>query len=452
MSKLERISVPKEKKFDLQELFFSITQDDSSIVSGNDTFIRISGYTRDEIIGQYHNVVRHPDMPRVIFKTLWDYIQADKPLAAYVKNMSKEGAYYWVLAMVFPLNNRYVSIRIKPNTQFFTVIQELYSKLLETERIHGIQESENLLLESLNKLGYCDYDHFMNEVLLAELLERKKLLLQDKSSEESHTELEHIAQSSINSLYGVSKNLLGKYEKWFEKIDSFMKIRSAFKEKSLILNALARDIVFLSLNASIASYKLETNGETFGVLASDVRANAKENDILIRNIDLISQQQSEILTEIIGFISYISLQIEMVTYFLKELIQEDSGELTESIEALYELVVIYNTKLAALPHLLEETLKKSISYLDTLEQQVMYLGYIQIYGIIESSRNNNEKLDFTEIFTQLKTLTLKISDEVVSMNTMAEGFYADNNLLIRDSKEIETILDRFKSEISSLKK
>ena len=91
MQEKEYSIVPKEANFDLQELFFSITKKDSSIVAGNETFTRISGYSRDEIIGQIHNIVRHPDMPRVIFKLFWDYLQANKPVVAYVKNRTKTG-------------------------------------------------------------------------------------------------------------------------------------------------------------------------------------------------------------------------------------------------------------------------------------------------------------------------------------------------------------------------
>ncbi|MDD2358687.1 MAG: PAS domain-containing protein, partial [Thiovulaceae bacterium] len=74
----------KEAKFDLDELFFSITKHDSTILSGNETFVRISGYEKDEIMGQFHNIIRHQDMPRVVFKIFWDYLKAGKPVVAYV--------------------------------------------------------------------------------------------------------------------------------------------------------------------------------------------------------------------------------------------------------------------------------------------------------------------------------------------------------------------------------
>ena len=177
MKNLELHVSSQEAKFDLSELFFSITKTDSTILSGNETFVRISGYERDEIIGQFHNIIRHPDMPHVVFKTFWDFLNAGKSVAAYVKNRTKEGGYYWVFAVVFPLRERYVSIRIKPNAQLFDSVKELYAQLLKSQESLDMQESEQLLLEALKSLGYRDYEHFMNEALVEELLIRKKLFL-----------------------------------------------------------------------------------------------------------------------------------------------------------------------------------------------------------------------------------------------------------------------------------
>ena len=177
MEKINTAILMKEAKFDLDELFFSITKHDSTSLSGNETFVRISGYSNDEIMGQFHNIIRHQDMPRVVFKIFWDYLKVNKPVVAYVKNKTKEGAYYWVFAVVFPLGDEYISIRIKPNTPIFTVVKELYFKLRSAEAELTMAQSEELLLKLLNEHGFSSYDHFMNEVLLAELLERKKLLL-----------------------------------------------------------------------------------------------------------------------------------------------------------------------------------------------------------------------------------------------------------------------------------
>src|SRR4051812_39423368 len=89
-----------EQPFEVDELFFSATDRKGIITSGNSVFVRVSGYGRDELVGRAHNLVRHPDMPRAVFQVLWDYLEAGRPIAAYVKNLAKNGNPYWVVATV----------------------------------------------------------------------------------------------------------------------------------------------------------------------------------------------------------------------------------------------------------------------------------------------------------------------------------------------------------------
>ena len=111
-----------------QELFM---RDDDFIISKTDLkgrisycnriFIEFSGYTEQELLGAQHNIIRHPDMPRGVFKFLWDTLGAGNECFAYVKNMSKDGGFYWVLANVTSnLDEKgqpegYFSVRRKPS-------------------------------------------------------------------------------------------------------------------------------------------------------------------------------------------------------------------------------------------------------------------------------------------------------------------------------------------------
>ena len=80
------------RDFKVSEAFFSTTDTRGVIQAGNRVFSRISGYTEAELIGKPHNIIRHPDVPRAVFKLLWDTLEAGQPICAYVKNMAKDGS------------------------------------------------------------------------------------------------------------------------------------------------------------------------------------------------------------------------------------------------------------------------------------------------------------------------------------------------------------------------
>lgn len=453
MQEIQHNLVAQEAKFDLDELFFSITDLESRILSGNDTFVRISGYSRQELIGAYHNIVRHFDMPRAVFKLFWNYIQNGKPVVAYVKNKTKTGDYYWVMAAVFPMGEMYVSIRIKPQSKIFDAVRELYARLIMAEAKFSTEECDAHFNELLRNSGFESYDHFMHEALVTELIERKKGL-QNKKYEPSLDADDSCFAKIIGAIYKTTDALLDHYNKRFETVEVFHGIKTMFEEKSLSLSALARDIVLLSLNASVASYKLEENGETFAVLASDIRTNAKENDTLIASIDADAQNLAVQLNSIIFFVSSISLQIEMVNYFIKELIINKTSvcdkELQLNLDTLFALVNGYNEKLEKIPLEVEKLLHKTVLLLDALEQQIMYLGYVQIYGIIESSRNAEDVLGFTNIFSQLKELIRKTESEITMMRKVTEEFSKDNAKMARESQNVKAELKYLSDKIHEL--
>lgn len=110
------------------------------ITYANFDFIAFSGYDEEELIGHNHNLIRHPLMPRIIFKVLWDTIRSGKEINAFVVNRNKEGLSYWVYANVTPSFNArgeiigYYSVRRKPNPQAIPFIRNLYTNLTTIEK------------------------------------------------------------------------------------------------------------------------------------------------------------------------------------------------------------------------------------------------------------------------------------------------------------------------------
>jgi PAS domain S-box-containing protein len=145
----DRGIVPSQNEKVMREDDFLVSRTDlkGKLTYGNQIFIEYSGYSEAELLGQQHNIVRHPDMPRGVFKLLWDTLQDKKEIFAYVKNMSKDGSFYWVFANVTPSLDAqgqvegYFSVRRKPKAPAIAVVTDLYRKMLEEERRAGPRDA-----------------------------------------------------------------------------------------------------------------------------------------------------------------------------------------------------------------------------------------------------------------------------------------------------------------------
>jgi PAS domain S-box-containing protein len=145
-----------------------VMRDDDFIVSkadlkgritySNKVFAEYSGFTEAEFMGKQHNIVRHPDMPRCVFKLLWQHIESGQEIFAYVKNLCKDGSYYWVLANVTPSRDEqgrivgYYSVRRKPNAKALQVVAPLYKQLLQIEQNAGSRDAIPASLTHLQNL------------------------------------------------------------------------------------------------------------------------------------------------------------------------------------------------------------------------------------------------------------------------------------------------------------
>ncbi|MGE5477300.1 MAG: PAS domain-containing protein [Bacteroidales bacterium] len=143
MSALDRPLTGVERRFPDDEIIVSKTDTKGRLTYVNDIFLTVSGYSEAEVIGQPHSLIRHPEMPRAIFKLLWDTISAGREIFAYVNNRAKNGDYYWVLAHVTPnfsANGDIIgfhSNRRSPRDEALAKIKPLYQSLLDTERRAG---------------------------------------------------------------------------------------------------------------------------------------------------------------------------------------------------------------------------------------------------------------------------------------------------------------------------
>jgi len=152
--------------FNDNEFIVSKTDLSGRITYGNNLFISMSGYSEKELLGSAHNILRHEDMPKIIFKLLWERVQAGKEIFAFVKNRTKQDDYYWVFAHVTPSIDGlgkvvgYHSVRRKPTDESLAVIKPLYTAMLDAERVSGVNASKTLLDNTLLATGN-NYDQFV---------------------------------------------------------------------------------------------------------------------------------------------------------------------------------------------------------------------------------------------------------------------------------------------------
>ena len=137
----------REKLMRENDFIVSKTDLKGRITYGNRIFIEFSGYSEQELLGVPHNIIRHPDMPRGVFKFLWDTLAQEKEVFAYVKNMAKDGSFYWVFANVTPDYDAsgkvvgYLSVRRAPKRAAVDVLSGVYKMMLAEEERAGPRDA-----------------------------------------------------------------------------------------------------------------------------------------------------------------------------------------------------------------------------------------------------------------------------------------------------------------------
>lgn len=161
-----------EAPFTPGEVFYSRTDARGVILGGNYVFRRVSDFEWEELIGAPHKIIRHPDMPRGVFRLMWDRLHAGQPVGAYVKNRARDGLHYWVFAVVAPWQGGYISARIKPTSPLLGEVATLYAELrrAENEDNRAPGDSAGALSAAVRGMGFPRFEDFMTHALCEEIL------------------------------------------------------------------------------------------------------------------------------------------------------------------------------------------------------------------------------------------------------------------------------------------
>lgn len=168
-----KLNIPlKNNEVCLEDDEFIVSKTDTKgrITYINRTFMRISNFTEAQLLGVQHNIIRHPDMPRGVFRFLWNNLQQGCEFFGFVKNITADGSYYWVFANVTPDYDRNgklqgnFSVRRKPPASAIATIEPIYHEMLAVEAKNPVAEAPDASLEylqaKLDEMG-TDYERFV---------------------------------------------------------------------------------------------------------------------------------------------------------------------------------------------------------------------------------------------------------------------------------------------------
>lgn len=306
-----------EVPFSFDELFFSRTDERGVILAGNSVFQRVSIYSWDEILHKPHKIIRHPDMPKGVFWLLWDTIKKGEPIGAYVKNRAKDGRYYWVFAIVTPVDGGFLSVRLKPSSPLFETVQNEYAALRKSENRDNLrpEKSAKLLLSRLNELGYRDYNAFMASALRQEITARNAHLAQK----------EDMSLASFSSLVSSAQHLQ----------DHTTHIFNAYEGH--------RHVPF---NLKVHAAKLGDKGAAIGVISSNYTVISDELQEKMRRFTDSGAQVAKTIDDGLFLAATARIQREVVAVF-KEEEPNEGASLDTEMAKLEEQQLAYSKKAAA---------------------------------------------------------------------------------------------------------
>lgn len=280
-----------EVPFGIEEIFFSRTDSRGVIQAGNLVFQRVSGYPWERLINAPHKVIRHSDMPKAVFHLLWERIKAGLPTGAYICNSSADGRYYWVFAVVVPLADGFLSVRVKPSSDLLEQIKALYDSLLLAEAAgRSTSDSAADLVSGLTKAGFPSYDSFQARALATELLHRSR---QIGGRGGLRAEALHAAEAAD----GIAVELTGMQSMFTEALRIALNLRIAASQ----LGELGRPVSAISDNYALLANDMVSwlnkraldKAVGFGGIARSV----SENLFLLNAADLLAEMSEAFLRD-----------------------------------------------------------------------------------------------------------------------------------------------------------
>ncbi|HUX68910.1 MAG TPA: PAS domain-containing protein [Cellulomonadaceae bacterium] len=304
----------------IDELFFSTTDRRGVITGANTVFGDLSHYTRAELIGAPHNIVRHPEMPGGAFAIMWDRLLSGHPMVAYVKNLAKDGSAYWVFATITPLDDGFLSVRVAPCRQdLWDAAWDVYQEVLPIEqhaREEGLSRAgaarvgAEAIVARLAGLGFADYGEFLRYVLPAEVTARAALT-------RLSTERPDIT-GELGTLHGAAHALGVELASLLVRLDGYLELADSLRSAS---QGAVTTLAGLSAAAGTASRASSTVAASAPVLARTASAMSVLSEDLRTQIQALARRLDDVHVRVMELrfrIGLAALHNDMVTSFALE--------------------------------------------------------------------------------------------------------------------------------------
>jgi len=456
--------VPKneESPFDVGELFFSRTDKRGVIEGGNSVFARVSCYPLEEMVGKAHNLVRHPDMPKSVFKYFWEILKSNEPILAYVKNMASDGRYYWVLAAAFPTEDGYVSIRLKPTSKWFETIKSLYATLLQIEQSESVDKSYSHLLEAVSKLGYSSYREMMREALTEELASRDRIIAEHRTGTRVRNK-NHFAKAvtGLGEFLHATNETCDRssrdYDRSIRMLSGVGQLRRSLISLSGEINDSYSRVQYLSINMAVASEHTGSAGATLTVVAETFRQWSAQAQKSLSEFTISMEQVAKMLDGA-GFTTAASrLQLSMISFYADEIsaLESDVGAENDTVDQLIPILEIGRSIIRGT----DLELRKVYESVNQLRIDSRKLGealsalYI-VYqnGKVEVARLGEAGAVFEQHLKDMATFVEEVMKRIVQIEENARVLHSDIKEIMSVVGDVSLALDRLDRGAVALKR
>lgn len=392
-------TVEAEVPFEFKDVFFSRTNEKGHIQFGNELFQKTCLYSWPELCGKPHNIVRHPDMPRAIFRILWDTIQKGEPACAYVKNRAKDGRYYWVLAIITPIPGGYLSVRIKPSSTLFELAKREYAPLAANEKKLCLKpvESASRFLAKLEELGFQDHGAFMATALTEEITARDQILGRASSS----AALNFLALSRAAALLLKEANAV--YANY----------------------ALHRNV---PLNLRIQAARLGSAGASIAVISMSYNSISKAINTLMARFIVAAQEVFSAINKGLFLCGTAQIQREMCAIFRSECSLKDEQALSNEIELLDQQLLSYEKSATGSLRAIAVEAERFNRLCAEIKRTAEGLETIRIMGKVEYARMETVDAGLIDLLGNLERYQEAITDGLQKMLTISQAIQRNSEI------------------------